>query len=622
MVFTPKSKIAQAWKNPLGQDVLQFIMRLTGHKEQLPQRSLFAGLPLSVLDRLVGKGFADAFVDMLNSMTGYATITPNDDPAWWKGCVIYHIYLPSFMDSDHDGVGDLRGAMQRLPYLARLGVDAVWVWPLVDLGFFRKTGARDYNDIHRDMGTLEDFTDFAKAAHDLDIKVIIGFGLSATSDEHSWFQKALAGDEKYQDYYVFKKGTPDAPPNNWGFTGSSSAWLWYPEMQAWALRLLGGHRMDLNWDNPDVRAEMCNILEFWQQQGADGFVLGSANYISKANYGNGNATIASLIGIRGYEHFMYGPHLNEYFEDLRTNCVNSKDIMLMGEMKAFGPGLANLVTGNGRQMDMVLDATHLAIAGRVKDEEGRITLQELKDYFCKWIVGIGPKRWMPLILETPEHPRLLSRLAASPVYRAILAKLLGTMMLTLRGTPVLYQGQELGLVNTRFNSPDELRHSVSLRMYAEYKELYGEKEAFARVVKYAPDHARIPMPWSPAPQGGFTGAKPWIRIGDSVDYLNATTQMEDRNSVWAHYQKLIELRKENPCLRYGSFNPVFVNNKRLFCYFRMLEGEKWYVEINISEKAVSRPGRILNNMHLVLSNYDLPSRMLRPYEANVYRCEV
>lgn len=620
MIYTKKTKLLDVWKNPMGHDVLQFILRLNGRDENLPKSRFLGNMSIASLDRMGGKGFADVFVNMLNAAGEMTPPTPVDGDAWWKGCVVYHIYLPSFMDSDHDGIGDIGGVIQRLPYLVKLGVEAIWVWPVMDMAFNWKSGAKDHLDVQGAMGNLDDFRALAKAAHANGMKVITGFALSSTSDQHEWFKKALEGDEEYQDYYVFRKGSADTPPNTWGMVGSPPAWNWYPDIQAWALRLLGRHRPDLNWDNPKVRERACEIIEFWQEQGVDGLVFGSANYISKASYANGSPVLANLIGIRGYEHFMYGPHINEYLRDLRAGCVTKPDMMLMGEAKAFGPGLAQMVTGDGTQLDMVLDATHLAIGGRVNDDEGTLSLLELKEYFCKWLERFGTKRWLPLVLETSEHPRMLSRLGASPVYRAILAKLLGTMLLTLRGTPIIFQGEELGLGNTRFASADELKHSVSLRMYAEYKEKYDEPEAFRRVLQGAPDHSRVPMPWSPTPGGGFTGAKPWMRVGDGIDYLNATTQMEDRNSVWAHYRKLIALRNQNTCLRYGSFNPVFFNNKKVFCYFRMHEGEKWYVEMNITEKAINRPGRISPNMHLEVSNYDMPSRMLRPYEANVYRC--
>lgn len=270
---------------------------------------------------------------------------------------------------------------------------------------------------------------------------------------------------------------------------------------------------------------------------------------------------------------------------------------------------------------MILDPGFVSPRGKGRLEDGKIELGKLRDYYLEWMEKYGGEQWMSLLFETPETPRMVSRVGASPVYRATVAKLLATMLLTLRGTPILYQGEELGLANTRFASADELRDRVSLHLYNELRDGAEDTEAFQKVLASAAEHAQVPMPWGAGPSAGFTGAKPWIRMPDGAEYLNATAQMEDARSVWSHYHALIALRKKSQGLTYGSLNPVFKRNKKLFCYFRIYDGEKWYVEMNLTEKEVSRSGHILRTQRLVLSNYDTPAKTLRPYEANVYKCE-
>lgn len=621
MTFTVKSRIQDAWGHPLGHDVLQLLMRRIDRDENWPAKPRAGRMRLEVLDRWAGAGFAQTLADMLNRHPGGAPAPAAPGRAWWKEAVVYHIYVPSFMDGDHDGLGDLRGIMQRLPYLQQLGVDAVWAWPLVEATSPPQFGTFGQRTIISDIGTTEDVQALTDALHQRGMKLFAGMGLVFTWDDHPWFKKALEGDKKCQEYYIFKNGKPSAPPNNWSAAGSSSAWGWYEDLGAWGLHLMGRRRMDLNWANEDLRREAVKVLRFWQQQGVDAMVLGGVNMIDKTGMEGGGAAMAELTGLRGYEYYAFGPHMHRYLRQLKRESNRNKEMVLMGETKGCGTGMSRTLAGDGAQLDMVLDTTHLQMGGRNTEGNGDLTLLDLKKYYLKWMEEYAADRWMPLLLESPDHPRMVSRLGVSPVYRSILAKLLGTMVLTLRGTPVIYQGQELGLMNTKFRNIEELRHGVSLRTYAEYRAKYGEAEAFRRVVASTPDHARTPMPWASGPKGGFTGAEPWLRLPDGVDYLNAAAQMQDKHSVWSHYRALIGLRKSNECLVYGEFRPVFAQHDKVFCYFRILEKERWYIEMNISERQVSRPGRLAPTMHLMLSNYDSPSDMLRPYEANVYRCE-
>lgn len=642
MIFTRNSKIKEAWKHPVGHDMLQQLSVQLGRSERWAENPLVANLPLKTLDRLNGgPAFVDALLELTAQPAAPAHAGEAPPQSWWREAVFYRIYLPSFMDSDHDGVGDLGGVLQRLPYLERLGVDALWLQ--LPGGVPAPGGSHaGFCQLDEDSGTLQDFGALASAAHNRNIKLVVGLDVAATGENHPWFRRLTEG-EAEPNYYLLQKGSPEAPPNNW-CRAAAPAWRWLPQLEAWALCLHGRDEIDLNWDDAELRGQMAKVLKFWLGQGADGFYLGPVNWISKSSLEDGRPALPRATQPCGYEKYGHGPQVHRYLHQLRADAFAQTPApenqqaaapapaqngpLLAGEIRGVGTEVAKLFTSPRQQeLDFVLDMGHLALhpakarKGKPAREEGHIALSELKQYYLRWMGQYGQHRLMALFLETPDTPRMLSRLGASPVYRAILAKLLGTLMLTLHGAPILYQGQELGLGNTRFSSVAELRDAAAIGLYHEAVERQGEAAALQQALAVTADHARTPMPWSAGPNGGFTGAQPWLRMPDGIEYLNAAAQLEDANSVLNHYQRLIALRKQNGALLYGSFNPVFVKNKKVFCYFRIHENEKWYVEMNLTEKEAPRPGRLLRTMRLTLSNYDAPARALRPYEANVYRCD-
>lgn len=615
MPLSRSSKIKDVWRHPVGHDYLQRFLQQTGRSEHWPERPHVAYAPLALMDRIAGPLFVDTLLEVAAACPEDICGPETGRHAWWKEAVIYQVLPPSFMDSDHDGVGDLGGVMQRLPYIENLGADVIWLRGL--LAAQPEGPLTDYRAVNPDFGTLDDLERLVEAAHARGIWVVMGLDISATSVEHPWFKSALAGGAK-QDYYFFRPGTAEAPPNGWQHAPEQRAWRWHPELAAWSLRLAGRGWADLNWDNPQVRAEMAATLRFWLDRGVDGFYLGSANFISKMDLGEGGAFGA---GRGGFERSGYGPRLHRYLRELRSGSGAGEDTLWLGEVRGIDTGIAKLLTGEGRgELDMVLEQSHLVPRPRGRNEEVRLSLHELRQYYIRWMEDYGDERWMSLMMESPDTPRLVSSVGAGPLYRAILAKQLGMWLLTLRGTPIIYQGQELGLGNTRFSSARELRDTASLRLYGELKEKHGEQAALRRVLAVTADHARIPMPWAAGSGVGFTGAEPWIRLPDDVENSNAAFQTQDPRSVLRFYQRLIALRRATPCLVYGSFNPVFLRNRNVFCYFRILGGEKWYVEMNLTGRNISRPARILPTQKLMLSNYDALSRGLRPYEANVYRC--
>ncbi|MDL2325200.1 hypothetical protein LJC61_08680 [Ruminococcaceae bacterium OttesenSCG-928-A16] len=624
MALNRNSKLKEVWLHPIGRDALQSLMRQFGKPANWPFKKFGKNTPLIKLDALVGAGYADALVALMEAEQDFAPLQEADTGAnWWKEAVIYQIYLPSFMDADHDGFGDFAGVMQRLPYLEKLGADVLWLSPVLNTGKVGARGVLDFEAPLPDFGDLDDFVALTSAAHARGMRIIMGVDIGATSDKHPWFTAALGKeDSEYNSYYYFSKGSAQTPPNNWGRGGTG--WQWYPQLNAWGLRLLGRGRMDLNWDNPEVPRQIGKALTFWMSKGVDGFCFGAANLVAKSGFGNGQPAMVGPLGTVGYEWCAYAPQLHTHLKDIRKKIQSETPPLLLGEVSGTGTLLAKLLTrADGTELDMIFDASHLASRLKPKDQtEGAdISLAGLKQYYLEWMEEYGAQRWMTLVLENPELPRMVSRVGASPVYRSILAKMLGTLLFTLRGTPILYQGEELGLPNIRFTCKEELRSAAALRAYKEAREYSSEKAALQAAVRTACDHARAPIPWNSGPKGGFTGAEPWMRMTDGIDYLSVAAQMEDSKSVLNFYRKLIALRKKHSALVHGGFKPVFAGNKNVFCYFRVLENEKWYIEMNLTEKEMRRPGRILPSQHLALSNYEGASKALRPYEANIYRCE-
>ena len=617
MPLTRRSKLKEVWRHPVGNQVLQSLLRQLGRDESWLERPLVASMPLQNIDRVAGAGFCDMLLEMAAHGPSGPPRVADECKNWWKEAVIYQIFVPSFMDADHDGVGDLTGVLQRLPYLEKLGVDVLYLWPLADED---ACGAvKNYRTLCADCGDMADFEELAQAVHARGMKLVIGLDIAATSEEHEWFQDAFL--QGGGASYVLQPGRADAPPNNWVGANGIDAWKWVEDAGMWGLQLAGRGKLDLNWDNAAIRKEISDVLLFWHSAGADGFFFGQVNLLSKNGLEDGKGG-AAMLAPCGYEKYAYGPRLHRYLRELRAALP--APVMLAGDMYGVSTEMAKQFTAEeGAELDMLLDTSHLATRIRPRAEEGRVELADVKRHYMRWQTDYINDGWMPLIFESPHTARLISRTGASALYRGILSKQLALWMLTLRGTPMLFQGQELGLPNSRYNSPEELCLPASQRTYVDYCErLEGDAAtAFSRLVMHMPEQNRTTMPWNANPSGGFSGASPWMRTVDGAEYLNAAAQMDDAHSVWHFYQKCIALRKNSTCLIYGNFHAVFAKNKKVFCYFRIYDGEKWYVEMNITEREVARPGRILRTQKLEVSNYDVPAKWLRPYEANLYRCE-
>ena len=628
--YNKKSTLRQMTESPVGYDILTRVLGGFGKDVSfITKNSLIGGLKIGTLEKLagdkLGEGFFDTVIGLLNQAEDMPPVlcTGNFSPEWWKEMVVYQIYPRSFCDSNGDGIGDLPGITSKLDYLAQLGVNAIWLSPVYDSpnddnGY----DIRDYRRIMTEFGTMEDFDILLETAHEKGIKVIMDMVINHTSDEHEWFKKALAGDEKYQNYYIFRDGEPDTPPNNWLSFFSGSAWNYYPEIKKWALHLFSKNQMDLNWDNPQMREDIYSVLNFWLDKGVDGFRLDVINLISKAEgLPDGNDLISQLVGYRGIEHYFFGPHLHEYLRELNEKTFGRCGAFTVGETPGTGMRMNRMLTADFRkELNTVFCFDHLEEAGKNRYDDYRYDLRYMKKVLSEQQLEYGDNCWNVIFFENHDNPRMVSKVNPDPQYREAIAKLIAVVSMTLCGTPFIYQGQELAMINTEFTK-DELRDVEAINLLAELCEKgMSEGDALARVNAGSRDHARIPMQWDSQKNAGFTEGEPWIKCADNIGRFNAADETDDENSVFAVYKKLIALKNSSQTLRYGRFEPLKKKADNLFCYFRKTDSECFYIEMNLTDKPCARKHNVKKYEPVYLSCGNIAGK-LRPYEANIYRAK-
>lgn len=626
-MITAKTTFKEIYQTPVGHDILEKGLYSVGVPSRLLHSTPLGELTLEKLKRLtfgkVDDGFIQAMLSLLNSERDVPA--PDDGQIarkWWKNAVFYQIYPRSFQDSDGDGIGDLNGIYEKLDYLKELGVDAIWCSPIYDSpnddnGY----DIRDYRKIMREFGTMEDFDRLLEGIHARGMKLIMDLVINHSSDEHEWFQSALKEpDSKYKDYYIWRKGEPDSPPNNWDSLFSGPAWNYYPEKGEWAMHLFSAKQMDFNWDNPAFRRDIQEMVNWWLEKGIDGFRLDVISFISKkGGLPDGNPLIGTLMGFKGVEHYFYGPHLHEYLRELRRETFGKYDAFTVGECQGTGIEMSRLLTGDDRgELDVVFSFDHLENPGKQRFEDYRFDLRPMADQLTAWQMQYGSHCWPTVFFDNHDNPRMISKVDPDGTYRYELAKALAVIHLTLRGTPFIYQGEELGMVNAPFSSIKDLRDVESRNLYRqECSRGRTEQQAFAKVCAGSRDHARTPMPWTNGKNAGFTTGEPWIGVNPDYIHCNAQEEQISPDSVLNFYRKMIALRRENEALVYGAF--ARANTGRdFFCYRRTLGKESFYVEVNLTARRKKRPAPV-EEMALLISNYRQPGDCLRPYEANVYR---
>ncbi len=624
-MITRDSRVKDLLKNPIAHDVIGRLVQYAGVSKSLILNPLVKNLKLSAIPKFAGKSIQDAdtiidtMIDLFNQEEGAKPISPSSNKVWWKEAVVYQIYPRSFMDGNGDGVGDIPGIIEKLDYLHSLGVTALWLSPIFDSpnddnGY----DVRDYRAIMEEFGTMADVETLISELHARNMRLILDLVLNHTSDEHEWFVDSVKNpDGEHGDYYIWRKSKGNTPPNNWKSFFSGSAWEKVDERDEWYLHLFSKKQPDLNWENENVRDDVCSIIDFWRDKGVDGFRLDVINYISKSSLNDGNGTLGDLLGFTGIEHYFYGSRLHEYLHELRIRAF--KDAFTVGETPGTGPEMNKLLTADERQeMNTVFNFDHLENLGKSRFDDYRYNLNHLKSCFIDYESDYANYAWPSIFVENHDNPRMVSKIDTREEYRDAIAKLLAVLLLTARGTVFLYQGQELGAVNVPFRDISELRDIESINRFSEMRSRgASESEAWQIVLRGTRDHARTPMQWNGGDYGGFSEHEPWIRAGDK-DECNVELQLQDENSVLNAYRTLINLRKAHTALVYGMFEPFEAKKEDVFCYFRDDGEERLYIEVNLCARTIQRP-HAHGEMGLVFSNYLAQDDAMQPYEANVYR---
>ncbi|WP_411964624.1 glycoside hydrolase family 13 protein [Haloferax sp. YSMS24] len=554
------------------------------------------------------------------------------DESWWKEAVVYQIYPRSFNDSDGDGVGDIPGITEKVEYLDSLGVDVVWLCPVYDSpNHDNGYDIRDYRSILDEFGTMADWEALLDALHARDIRLIMDLVVNHTSNEHDWFQRSRQRDGEYEDYYIWRDGSPDEPPNNWESVFGGPAWTYDDDRKQWYLHLFDENQPDLNWRNSDVREDIKEMITWWLDKGIDGFRMDAINFISKTDGLPDGDLDEQLVG---HQHYAHGPHIHDYLQEIYDDTLANYDAMTVAEMGGTSiPQAAEYLVEGQSGLDMVFQFNHMSVdegsdGQWTLDEWGEWDLTEFKEIVTDAQGELATTFWDALFLGNHDLPRIVSRFGDDGAYHEESAKLIATFLLTLRGTPYIYQGEEFGMTNVEFDSLNQIDDVMTIGKVEELFEtgsIDSFEEARGLVNYWSRDHARTPMQWSDAPNAGFTDREPWLEVNDNYHDINAETALADEDSIWHHYRSLIDLRHEMDTLVYGTYELLLPDHEQLYAYIRTLDEEQLLVVLNWSdEPAMFRTGIETNDTEVLLSNYesspDSPlEREFRPYEAVVYR---
>lgn len=628
--ITPNTTLKDAMVNPMAKDVIEKLFLVLRLPTDLINSGIMGKLKFKTLTTatagLLDKKTVQMVCDMLN-LEKDEVITDQGEMTekWWKEAVIYQIYPRSFYDSNGDGIGDLNGIRQKLDYLQDLGVTAIWCSPFYDSpnddnGY----DIRDYQKIMAEFGTMEDFDKLLDEIHARGMKLIIDLVVNHTSDEHKWFQEALKSkDNPYHDYYIWRDATDKGitPPNNWISLFKGSAWNYYENLNQWALHLFTKKQMDLNWENEKVRQSVYEMMLWWLDKGVDGFRMDVINFISKTQgLPEANAFLGTLTGFKGAEYYFYGPRLHEFLHEMREKTFGNYDVYTVGECGGAGIEMDKMLTADFRgELDTVFNFDFLANQGHTAYDPYEQDMYKVMKSFEVFQTGYTNHCWPAVFFENHDNPRVVSRTDRTGAYREEIAKVCALIEMTLRGTPYVYQGQELAMGNVNFNSIDEMNDVQSVNFYKEAVEKGKDKEKYFKLAAIGSrDNARSPFQWSDSENAGFTTGKPWLKICNDYRRYNAEDEASRADSVLNFFKKAIKLRKETKALVYGDFAPAKANKSPVYCYFREYEGEKYYVELNLGKTPQPKPTNIYN-YDLILSTNDNNSDILKPFEGNIYK---
>ncbi len=535
-----------------------------------------------------------------------------DNKKWWKSAVIYQIYPRSFADSNGDGIGDLQGIISKLDYLENLGIDAIWLSPVCkspqdDNGY----DISDYQDIDPMFGSISDVEMLIQEAEKHHIRIIMDLVLNHSSDEHFWFQEAKKSKENpYHDYYVWRDGVEGELPNKMRATFGGPAWEWVPEIQQYYFHQFSVKQPDLNWENPKLRQEIYDMINWWTSKGVGGFRLDVIDQIAKEP---------------DKEITNNGPRLHEFLRELSKETFQKADLVTVGEAWGATPELAKLYSNpDNSELSMVFQFEHICldqIAGKEKWDLAPLPFLKLKEVFSRWQKELYNQGWNSLFWNNHDLPRIVSRWGNDKEYRVESAKMLAMLLHGMQGTPYIYQGEELGMTNVQYTI-EEYQDIETQNLYRERIEKgYAKEEIMRSIYAKSRDNARTPMQWSDGEQAGFTTGKPWMKINPNYKEINAQAQIEDKNSIFHCYKKLVEFRKKYPVFVDGSFEMLLEKDENIFAYTRDNADSQLLVVCNFYGKTIACPNELQKNaMELILCNYEdicNPSK-LRPYEARMY----
>ena len=540
---------------------------------------------------------------------------------WWKESVIYQIYPRSFKDSNGDGIGDLRGIIQKLDYLQELGIDIIWLNPIYqspndDNGY----DISDYYAIMDEFGTMADFDELLAAAHQRGIRILMDLVVNHTSDEHFWFQEARKSkDNPYRDYYFWK---PE-PACNWPSFFSGNVWELEEHTGEYYLHLFSKKQPDLNWENPKLRQEVYQLMRFWLDKGIDGFRMDVIPMISKRlDFPDVDTADFGRIIVEVYAN---GPRVHEFLQEMYREALADYDVMTVGEGAGITPQMANDYVGEDRnELSMIFHFGHMAIdhgpGGRFDHKSWELPV--FKRVFSEWHQAVGERGWVNVFLDNHDFPRMLSRFGNDKNYRVESAKLLATMLLTMRGTPCIYYGSEIGMTNIELENWAEVNDIEARNAYQmAIRDGMDTAQLLQAVNLNGRDNARTPMQWDDSQYAGFSTAKPWLKLNPNYTDINAAKDLRDPASIFRYYQRLLRLRKANPTLIYGDFEDLAPDHPRLYAYRRKDEAGMFYICLNFSDKAIDfllLPKD--QKLELILFNYDdIDAILLKPWEARVYK---
>ena len=561
---------------------------------------------------------------------------------WWKESVVYQIYPRSFADSNGDGIGDINGITARLDHLKALGVDVVWLSPVYqspndDNGY----DISDYRAIMAEFGTMADFDAMLAGMHARGIRLVMDLVVNHTSDEHAWFQQAKTSrDSPYHGYYIWREGRDGREPNNWEAAFSGSAWQWNEATEEYFLHMFSKKQPDLNWENPKVRAEVFDMMHFWFQKGVDGFRMDVITMISKTYAQDGSLPDAPVVrpGFLqpGFQLVTNGPRLLEFLAEMKREVLSNYDCMTVGEAPNAstkqGIEITNEETG---ALNMLFQFEHMDLDSVPGDSRGKwalkaLDLRDLKTSLTRWQHALDGHGWNSLYLSNHDQPRPVSRFGDAGRYRIESAKMLGTFLHFMQGTPYVYQGEELGMTNVRFPGIDDYQDIESVNMYREAVNERGMAPADVLLPIYTKgrDNARTPMQWDASANAGFTTGTPWLKVNPNYTEVNAAQALADPGSVFHYYQRLIALRKANPVMVYGRYELLLPEHTQIYAYTRTLDAERLLVVCNFSgdSPVFTLPAEVpMASADLLIANLEVLSGSsprqftLRPWEARVYR---